>query len=115
MRPRIIGRRLGDLFILADKLADDVFKQARVVSFEKVKPVAAAELGGMVCQHPLKPKGGYDFDVPLLSGEHVTDDAGTGFVHTAPGHGREDFEVWTEQCARAGKPRHQHRDPLHRR
>jgi isoleucyl-tRNA synthetase len=39
--------------------------------------------------------GGYDFDVPLLAGEHVTDDAGTGFVHTAPGHGREDFEVWT--------------------
>ena len=35
------------------------------------------------------------FDVPLLAGDHVTDDAGTGFVHTAPGHGREDFELWT--------------------
>jgi isoleucyl-tRNA synthetase len=34
----------------------------------------------------------------LLSGEHVTDDAGTGFVHTAPGHGREDFEVWTSNA-----------------
>jgi isoleucyl-tRNA synthetase len=33
--------------------------------------------------------------VPLLPGDHVTDDAGTGFVHTAPGHGREDFDVWT--------------------
>jgi isoleucyl-tRNA synthetase len=32
--------------------------------------------------------------VPLLAGDHVTDDAGTGFVHTAPGHGREDFDVW---------------------
>ena len=32
---------------------------------------------------------------PLLDGDHVTDDAGTGFVHTAPGHGREDFELWT--------------------
>ena len=42
---------------------------------------------------------GYDFDVPLLAGEHVTDDAGTGFVHTAPGHGREDFEVWTANRA----------------
>ncbi len=40
-------------------------------------------------------KMGYDFDVPLLAGDHVTDDAGTGFVHTAPGHGREDFEIWT--------------------
>ena len=37
---------------------------------------------------------GYDFDVPLLDGDHVTDDAGTGFVHTAPGHGREDFDIW---------------------
>src|SRR5262249_13572472 len=44
--------------------------------------------------HPLRNRG-YDFVVPLLPGDHVTDDAGTGFVHTAPGHGREDFEVWT--------------------
>ncbi len=41
---------------------------------------------------------GYDFPVPLLDGEHVTDDAGTGFVHTAPGHGREDFDVWTSSA-----------------
>ena len=33
--------------------------------------------------------------MPLLDGDHVTDDAGTGFVHTAPGHGREDFDIWT--------------------
>jgi isoleucyl-tRNA synthetase len=32
--------------------------------------------------------------VPLLDGEHVTDDAGTGFVHTAPSHGLDDFEIW---------------------
>ena len=38
---------------------------------------------------------GYAFVVPLLDGDHVTEDAGTGFVHTAPGHGREDFELWT--------------------
>ena len=52
-------------------------------------------LAAIVCAHPLQRQGGYDFDVPLLAGDHVTDDAGTGFVHTAPGHGREDFEVWT--------------------
>jgi isoleucyl-tRNA synthetase len=40
--------------------------------------------------------GGYDFAVPLIDGDHVTDDAGTGFVHTAPGHGREDFEAWMD-------------------
>jgi isoleucyl-tRNA synthetase len=48
------------------------------------------------CAHPLKGlAGGYEFIVPLLSGDHVTDDTGTGFVHTAPSHGREDFDVWT--------------------
>jgi isoleucyl-tRNA synthetase len=49
------------------------------------------------CEHPLAAIG-YTFAVPLLPGEHVTDDAGTGFVHTAPGHGREDFEVWTSNA-----------------
>ena len=34
--------------------------------------------------------------MPLLPGEHVTEEAGTGFVHTAPGHGREDFDIWME-------------------
>ena len=49
----------------------------------------------MECAHPLKGVGGgYEFTVPLLPGDHVTDDTGTGFVHTAPGHGREDFDVW---------------------
>ncbi|HMO44220.1 MAG TPA: class I tRNA ligase family protein, partial [Phenylobacterium sp.] len=36
----------------------------------------------------------YAFSVPLLAGDHVTDDAGTGFVHTAPGHGADDYLVW---------------------
>ena len=50
----------------------------------------------MECAHPLKGfGGGYEFRVPLLEGDHVTDDTGTGFVHTAPGHGREDFDIWT--------------------
>jgi len=39
---------------------------------------------------------GYDFLVPILAGDHVSDDAGTGFVHTAPGHGREDFDIWMQ-------------------
>ena len=45
------------------------------------------------CAHPLRGRG-YEFRVPLLEGDHVTDDVGTGFVHTAPGHGREDFDIW---------------------
>ena len=50
---------------------------------------------GSSATHPLRDDLGYGFDVPLLDGDHVTDDTGTGFVHTAPGHGREDFEIWT--------------------
>jgi isoleucyl-tRNA synthetase len=46
------------------------------------------------CKHPLHNLG-YDFPVPLLDGDHVTDEDGTGFVHTAPGHGRDDFDIWT--------------------
>src|SRR6185437_3332209 len=79
----------GDLLILADALAESVFKQARVTAYEKVRELPADTLDAVECAHPLKQLGGYDFTGPLLA-----DDPGTGFVHTAPGHGREDFEVW---------------------
>jgi isoleucyl-tRNA synthetase len=86
----------GDLLILANALAESVFKQARVTAYEKVRDLPAETLDAVECAHPLKGlDGGYEFTVPLLEGDHVTDDTGTGFVHTAPGHGREDFEVWT--------------------
>jgi isoleucyl-tRNA synthetase len=89
----------GDMLLLADALAESVFKQARVTAYEKVRDVPADTLDVVECAHPLKGfGGGYQFTVPLLPGEHVTDDTGTGFVHTAPGHGREDFEVWTSNA-----------------
>ncbi|MGH6800451.1 MAG: isoleucine--tRNA ligase, partial [Methylocella sp.] len=47
------------------------------------------------CDHALKGQfPGYDFPVPVLRGDHVSDDTGTGFVHTAPSHGRDDFDIW---------------------
>ncbi|ALK10469.1 isoleucine--tRNA ligase [Blastochloris viridis] len=85
--------KVGDKLVLADKLADEVFKQARVSAFKRLSDVSRAELAGVRCAHPLAALG-YTFDVPLLDGDHVTDDTGTGFVHTAPSHGREDFEIW---------------------
>ncbi|MFG1331516.1 isoleucine--tRNA ligase [Xanthobacter autotrophicus] len=85
--------KVGDKLILADKLAEDVFKQARA-TFVRRGDVPADVLGALTTAHPLAALG-YTFQVPLLDGDHVTDDAGTGFVHTAPGHGREDFEIWT--------------------
>lgn len=85
----------GDLLLLADALAESVFKQAKVTAYEKVRDMPADTLDAVECSHPLKGlAGGYEFTVPLLAGDHVTDDTGTGFVHTAPGHGREDFDVW---------------------
>ncbi|MEA2859665.1 MAG: isoleucyl-tRNA synthetase [Methylobacteriaceae bacterium] len=86
----------GALYILADRLASDVFKAARVQNFEHVRSIDPHDIE--TCSHPLAERiPGYEFAVPLLEGDHVTDDAGTGFVHTAPGHGREDFDLWTGQ------------------
>jgi isoleucyl-tRNA synthetase len=93
--------RNGDLLVLADKLALDVLRQARVTAYKRLRRVEADDLLIVLCQHPLKGFGGdYDFPVPLLAGDHVTEDTGTGFVHTAPGHGRDDFDVWTANAAK---------------
>ena len=86
-----------DSYVLADKLAADVMKAAKVEEFERVGDVTTEDLTDLVCFHPLHGHG-YDFLVPLLAGDHVTDDTGTGFVHTAPGHGADDFEVWTHHA-----------------
>ena len=90
----------GDKLILADNLAEAVMKQARVEEYAKLRTVTADELATVTCAHPLRAAGlgGYQFDIPLLDGDHVTDEDGTGFVHTAPGHGREDFEIWMDNA-----------------
>lgn len=86
------GPQPGEKLIFATKLADEAAKKAKL-TFKLVRSVTAVELGAITCAHPLAHLG-YDFAVPLLDGDHVTDDAGTGFVHTAPSHGREDFDAW---------------------
>src|SRR5258708_38702577 len=70
-------------------------KTAKVEAFVRIHDVDPSQIDH--ASHPLKGKG-YEFHVPLLAGDHVTDDTGTGFVHTAPGHGREDFDVWTSNA-----------------
>ncbi|MDB5589140.1 MAG: isoleucine-tRNA ligase [Devosia sp.] len=83
----------GEKYVLADKLAADVLAKGKVEAFTRLRDVNPADI--TACAHPLRGfDGGYEFKVPLLDGEHVTDDAGTGFVHTAPGHGLDDFEIW---------------------
>ena len=73
-------------------------KAAKVEAFERLADVTADDLGGVHVRPSTARRSGYDFDVPLLAGDHVTDEDGTGFVHTAPGHGREDFDVWMENA-----------------
>jgi isoleucyl-tRNA synthetase len=83
--------RAGENLLLADALAEQVAKQAKAV-LSRVRDVAADELKAIVAAHPLRSIG-YGFEVPVLAGAHVTADTGTGFVHTAPGHGEDDFEL----------------------
>jgi isoleucyl-tRNA synthetase len=88
------GPRPGEKLIFADALADESFKKSKL-EYKRLAAVSADDLASMTAAHPLKGLGGgYDFTVPLLASDHVTDDAGTGFVHTAPSHGREDFDAW---------------------
>ena len=94
------GPRPGEKLIFADKLAEECAKKAKL-EFKRLDDVIPDELEGSSLTHPLKDfVDGYDFTVPLLNGGHVTDDAGTGFVHTAPSHGREDFEAWMNNIGR---------------
>jgi len=83
----------GDKIIVADKLVESVMKGAKASAWKRVSDV---DPSGMTLAHPLRGAdlGGYQFDVPLIAGDHVTDDAGTGFVHTAPSHGEDDYNVW---------------------
>ncbi|WP_331373513.1 isoleucine--tRNA ligase [Sinorhizobium chiapasense] len=92
------GPQPGEKLIFAKRLAEESAAKAKV-TFNFVRDVEADELGAITCAHPLHGLGGgYAFHVPLLDGDHVTDDAGTGFVHTAPGHGREDFDAWMDSA-----------------
>ncbi len=86
----------GDKLMVADDLWETVSKAGLIKS---AKRLADVNPEGLTLNHPLKnisdSEGKYDFPVPLLEGSHVTADAGTGFVHTAPSHGEDDYIVWT--------------------
>jgi len=90
----------GDLLIFADSLAEDALEKSRVTDWSRVQDVPADQLQFMTCKHPfadLDPFWNYPEGVPMIDGDHVTDDAGTGFVHTAPSHGADDYEAFTKR------------------
>ena len=74
--------------ILAADLVKDVMDRAGITHYHNLGYCQGAGLELKRFQHPF-----YDFDVPAILGDHVTIDSGTGAVHTAPGHGQEDFAV----------------------
>ena len=79
----------GEQLVLCDNLAAQVMNAAQIEDFERVGDINPGEL---TCHHPLHGQG-YNFDVPVLAGDFVTDETGTGLVHIAPGHGQDDFEL----------------------
>jgi isoleucyl-tRNA synthetase len=89
--------KTGDKLVIAAALVADFTARAGVTNHRIVAEFKGDVLAGTVLAHPWRghsdADGHYDFDVPMLSGDHVTIDAGTGFVHTAPGHGDDDYVV----------------------
>lgn len=99
-RPEDSTATIGHRVILADKLAEGVLAQAKLAGPEMIRrlcDVSSEDLTGLTLSHPFRGveggAGEWDFDVPMLPGDHVTEDAGTGFVHTAPSHGDDDYQL----------------------
>ncbi|KQU65778.1 isoleucine--tRNA ligase [Aminobacter sp. DSM 101952] len=97
------GPQPGEKLIFAEALAEEAATKAKV-TLNLLRSVPGEELGSLTLSHPFEGfGGGYEFAVPMLAGDHVTDDAGTGFVHTSPSHGREDFDAWMDAVAELEK------------
>ncbi len=84
--------KVGQVLVLAKELADNICTEIGVTDHTVLESFKGSALEKTVCAHPFVEQG-YDFDVPVIPGHHVTTEAGTGLVHTAPGHGPDDFEV----------------------
>ncbi|MCL2773223.1 MAG: isoleucine--tRNA ligase [Oscillospiraceae bacterium] len=81
-------RDAGEYYIIASELVETVMKKVNVEGYETVTKLKGAELERMVAKHPF-----FDRDSLVIVGSHVTLESGTGCVHTAPGHGVDDFTV----------------------
>lgn len=78
----------GNKYVVAEELLESCQKEIGWENFEVIKKIPGKDLEYIVCKHPF-----YDRDSLVMIGEHVTTDAGTGCVHTAPGHGEDDFNI----------------------
>ena len=80
----------GEKIVIAEALLQAVLKDTGIVAHSVLAVLKGADLAGTVMAHPLRGRG-FEQDTPLLLGDFVTTEAGTGFVHIAPGHGEDDF------------------------
>ena len=78
----------GDILIMARELVARCMETFKIEEYTIVAELSAADLEKRRCRHPL-----VDRESLIILGDHVTLEAGTGCVHTAPGHGREDYDV----------------------
>ncbi len=94
--------KTGERYILADKLAAQTFTRARLddSQWRRVRSVSQAQLDGMTLTHPLHGADGAngEWDQPrdFRAADFVTDEEGTGFVHCAPSHGMEEYELYRD-------------------
>ena len=88
---------VGDRVVMADALAETSFAKGRVAAWKRLREVTPKQLSRLVCRHPFADRDSFwGYDVPVLEGDFVTDEAGTGFVHIAPSHGADDFELFAK-------------------
>ena len=108
--------KTGDLLILADALAESVFKQARVTAYKKVRDLPADTLDAVECAHPLK---GFRRRLRIHRPAAARRSRHRRHRHRLRAHRARPrprgLRRLDGQCPRAGRARHQHRDPLHRR
>ena len=82
--------RTGERLMVAEALLAPFLAETGITGHHVLGRFTGSQLAGTITGHPLRGQG-YDYDVPLLPAEYVTTEAGTGFVHTAPSHGEDDF------------------------
>ena len=82
--------RPGETLLVAAELLEKFVADAGIAGYDVLRTLQGEDIAETICAHPLRGKG-YEFDVPVLLGDFVTTEAGTGFVHMAPAHGEDDF------------------------
>ena len=88
----ISHNNIEEKVIVATDLIDNFIKENDIKKYKKIETFIGSEFNNTKCIHPFK-EYGYDFEVPMLDGEYVTLEQGTGIVHIAPSHGPDDFHL----------------------